>query len=137
MIGGGKNISPSEIENKIKCSPYIKEAIVIGDGRRFLSALIMIDYENVGKWAQKNRLAYTNYKSLAGNREVFDLIRKEVDTANRSFARVESIKKFTILEKELDQDDEELTATQKVKRKVIEKKFKNEIDAIYGVRQEA
>ncbi len=137
ITSGGKNISPSEIENKIKCSPYIKEAIVIGDGRRFLSALIMIDYENVGKWAQKNRLAYTNYKSLAGNKEVFDLIRKEVDTANRSFARVESIKKFTILEKELDQDDEELTATQKVKRKVIEKKFKNEIDAIYGVRQEA
>ena len=132
ITSGGKNISPSEIENKLKCSPYIKEAIVIGDGRKFLSALIQIDYENTGNWAQKNRIPYTTYKSLAENPQVFELIKEEVSRANEGFARVESVKKYIILDKELDQDDEELTATQKVKRRVIEKRFRTEIDAMYG-----
>jgi len=132
ITSGGKNISPSEIENKIKCSPYVKEAVVIGDGRKFLSALIQLEYDNVGNWAQKNKIAYTNYKSLAENKAVYELIKKEVDEANESFARVEAIKKFKIMEKELDQDDEELTATQKVKRKVIAERFKKEIDELYG-----
>jgi long-chain acyl-CoA synthetase len=132
ITSGGKNISPSEIENKMKCSPYIKEAIVLGDRRKYLSALIQLEYDNVGKWAQNHKIPYTNYRSLARNPAVYELIKQQVDRVNETLARVETVKKFLILEKELDQDDEELTATQKVKRKVIEKRFQKEIEAMYG-----
>lgn len=132
ITSGGKNISPSEIENKMKCSPYIKEAIVIGDGRKYLTALVQIDYENTGNWAQNNRIPYTTYKSLASNPLVYNLIKQEIAAVNETLANVETIKKFTILEKELDQDDEELTATQKVKRKVVAKRFRKEIDQMYA-----
>jgi long-chain acyl-CoA synthetase len=132
ITSGGKNISPSEIENKMKCSPYIKEALVIGDGRKYLTALVQIDYENTGNWAQNNRIPYTTYKSLASNPLVHDLIKQEIAAVNETLANVETIKKFTILEKELDQDDEELTATQKVKRKVVAKRFRKEIEQMYS-----
>ena len=132
ITSGGKNISPSEIENKMKCSPYIKEAIVLGDRRKYLSALIQLEYDNVGKWAQNHKIPYTNYKSLARNPAVYELIKQQVDQVNETLARVETVKKFLILEKELDQDDEELTATQKVKRKVIAKRFQKEIEEMYG-----
>jgi long-chain acyl-CoA synthetase len=131
ITAGGKNIAPSEIENKLKFSPFIKEAIVIGDRRKYLTCLIQIELENLENWAQNNRIAYTNYKSLATHLEVKKLIQTEVDEANSHFARVETIKKFTILDKELDPDDEELTATMKVKRSIIEKKYKYLIDALY------
>ncbi len=131
ITAAGKNIAPSEIENSLKFSPYIKEAIVIGDRRKYLSCLIQIELETVSHWAQNNRIAYTNYKSLATHPDVRELIQKEVDRTNSSFARVERIKKFTILDKELDQDDEELTATMKVKRANIEKKFKDLIASMY------
>ncbi|NIR67977.1 MAG: long-chain fatty acid--CoA ligase, partial [candidate division Zixibacteria bacterium] len=132
ITSGGKNISPSEIENKMKCSPYIKEAIVIGDGMKYLTALIQIEYDNVGNWAQNEKIPYTNYKNLAQNPSVYELIKIEVEGVNETLAKVETIKKFRILEKELDQDDEELTATQKVKRKVIAKRFEEEIKEMYG-----
>jgi long-chain acyl-CoA synthetase len=131
ITSGGKNISPSEIENKMKCSPFIKEAIVIGDRRKYLTALIQIEYDNVGNWAQNNKIPYTNYKSLAQNSSVYELIKYEMEKVNETLAQAETIKKFKIFEKELDQDDEELTATQKVKRKVIADRFKNEIDELY------
>jgi long-chain acyl-CoA synthetase len=134
ITSGGKNISPSEIENRMKCSPYIKEAIVIGDGRKYLTALIQLDFENVGNWAQAKKLPYTTYKSLATHSLVFSLIKEEVGKVNETLANVETIKKFKVLEKELDQDDEELTATQKVKRKVVAKRFSQEIEAMYGSR---
>ncbi|MFH1116497.1 MAG: AMP-binding protein [Pseudomonadota bacterium] len=132
ITAGGKNIAPSEIENSLRYSSYIKEAIIIGDRRKFLSCLIQIELENVAQWAQHNRIAYTNYKSLATHPEIRKLIQGEVDKTNDNFARVERIKKFVILDKELDQDDEELTATMKVKRASIEKKYKQLIDSIYG-----
>lgn len=132
ITSGGKNISPSEIENKLKCSPYIKEAIVIGDRKKYLISLIQIDYENVGNWAQNNKIAYSTYKSLAINPSVNNLVKTEILAVNENLAQVEKIKKFKILEKELDQDDEELTATQKVKRKVISKRFHREIEEMYG-----
>ncbi len=131
ITAGGKNIAPSELENSLKFSPYIKEAIVIGDRRKYVSCLIQIELENVAHWAQNNRIAYTNYKSLATHHDVKKLIQAEVEKTNRNFAQVEKIKKFTILDKELDQDDEELTATMKVKRSNIEKKFKDLIDSMY------
>ena len=131
ITSGGKNISPSEIENKLKCSLYIKEALVIGDRRKYLTALIQIEYDNVGNWAQNNKIPYTNYKSLAQNPSVYELAKYEIEKVNETLAQVETIKKFQILEKELDQDDEELTATQKVKRKVIAERFKKEIEEMY------
>ena len=131
ITAGGKNIAPSELENRLKFSPYIKEAIVIGDRRKYLTCLIQIELENVEHWAQINRIPYTNYKSLATHPEVNKLIQAEVDKANSNFARVETVKRFTILDKELDQDDEELTATMKVKRAIIEKKFKDLIESMY------
>jgi len=134
ITSGGKNISPSEIENKMKCSPYIKEAVVIGDKRKYLTALIQLEYDNVGNWAQNNRIPYTTYKSLAQNTSVYELIRDEIEKVNETVAQVETIKRFKMLEKELDQDDEELTATQKVKRKVIAERFAGEIEELYSAK---
>ncbi len=132
ITSGGKNIAPSEIENRLKCSPYINEAIVIGDGRKFLSALIQIEYDNVAKWAQERSIAYTTFKSLARNQKIYEMIKKEVHEANKDFAQVETIKQFRLLDKELDHDDDELTATLKLRRKTVYKKFGDIIEEMYG-----
>ena len=132
ITSGGKNITPSLIENALKDSPYIREAILLGDGRNFLSALIQIDLEATGKWAQAKAIQYTTYRSLAERPEIEALIAEEVARVNARFARVENIRKFVILKKELDHDDGELTATMKVRRKAIETKFTDEINTIYG-----
>ncbi len=133
ITSGGKNIAPSLIENELKVSPYIKEAIVLGDGKKFISALIQIDFDNVGKWATNRQLAYTTFKSLSSMSLVNELIQKAVNTTNAKFARVENIRKFLLLTKELDHDDDEMTATMKVRRATIYKKFAKEIDMIYDV----
>ena len=132
ITSGGKNIAPSLVENELKVSPYIKEAIVLGDGRKFVSALIQIDFENMGKWATDQRFPYTNFKSLAQLPEVHQKIQAEVDRVNEQFARVENVRKFLLLTKELDHDDDEMTATMKVRRTNIYKKFAREIEQIYG-----
>jgi len=132
ITSGGKNITPSLIENALRDSPYIREAILLGDGRKFLSALIQVDLEAAGKWAQANDVQYTTYRTLAENPKVRELIAREVDKVNARFARVENIRKFEILKKELDHDDGEMTATMKVRRKAIETKFAKEIASIYG-----
>ena len=132
ITSGGKNIAPSEIENALKDSPYIKEVIVVGDGRKFLGALIQIDFDNVGLWASDRDLAYTTYKSLTLLPQVRELIQEVVNDVNARFARVENIRRFVFLEKELDHDDGELTATQKVRRSIIDKKFAAELEEIYG-----
>jgi long-chain acyl-CoA synthetase len=131
ITSGGKNISPSEIENMLKFSPYINEAIVIGDGRKYLTALIQIEYDTVANWAQNRRIAFTTFKSLATNPEVRELIQGEVDKVNSKLAQVETIKKFTLLTKELDPDDDEVTATRKIRRKIIAQKFSQEIEEMY------
>ena len=132
ITSGGKNITPSLIENALKDSSFIREAVLIGEGRNFLAALIQIDLETTGKWAQEQRIAYTNYRSLAENSRVRALIAGEIDGVNARFARVENIRKFVILSKELDHDDGELTATMKVRRRAIENRFGAEIESIYG-----
>ena len=132
ITSGGKNIAPSLVENELKVSPYIKEAIILGDGRQFVSALIQIDFENMGKWATNRQLAYTNFKSLAQLPEVRQKIQEAVNRVNEQFARVENVRKFLLLTKELDHDDNEMTATMKVRRSTIYKKFSQEIDQIYG-----
>jgi long-chain acyl-CoA synthetase len=131
ITSGGKNIAPSLVENELKVSPYVKEAVLLGDGKNFVSALIQVDFENVGKWATDHRLPYTNYKSLSQLPEVKKLIQKVVDEVNAKFARVENVRKFLILTKELDHDDDELTATMKVRRANIYKRFAREIGQIY------
>ena len=132
ITSGGKNITPSLIENALKESLYISEAVLLGDGRHFLAALIQIDLDTVGKWAQERGLAYTTYESLAALEPVHELMDGEVRRVNDRFSRVENIRKFVILRKQLDHDDGELTATMKVRRNVIEKKFAAEIAQIYG-----
>ncbi len=132
ITSGGKNIAPSLIENELKVSPYIKEAIVLGDGKKFISALIQIDFENAGKWATNREISYTNFKSLSGLPEVKNLIQEAVNITNAKFARVENIRKFLLLTKELDHDDGEMTATMKIRRASIYKKFAREIEEIYG-----
>ena len=133
ITAGGKNLSPSELENNLKVSPYIKEAIVCGDGKKFLSALIQIDFDNTSKWAERKSLAFTNYKSLASNKDVYKLIDAEIITANEKVSNVAGIKKFVILNKELDHDDDEMTATQKIRRNNILKKYKAQISSIYDL----
>jgi len=132
ITAGGKNISPSEIENTLKTSPFIKEAIVIGDRRKFISALIGIDDEVVGNWAQSRKITYTTYRDLSEQPEVIELVSREVDKANEKFARVETVKQFRLLPKELDHEDGEVTATQKIKRSAIEDIFSDLIEEMYG-----
>ncbi len=136
ITSGGKNITPSLIEDSLKESLHISEAVLLGDGRNFISALIQIDLDTVGKWAQDRGLAYTTYESLASLPSVRELIETDVKRVNERFSRVESIRKFVILRKQLDHDDGELTATMKVRRNVIEKKFAAEIAEIYGQSKE-
>ena len=131
ITSGGKNISPQEIENEFKASPYIRDAVVIGDGKKYLTALILIEYDNVGKWAEDNRIPYTTFKDLSQKPEVFELVSQITKEVNYNFAQVETIKKFTVLDKELDQDDDELTATQKVRRTIIEQKYRTVIEKMY------
>ena len=137
ITSGGKNLSPSEIENAVKASPYIKECIVIGDARKYVTALIQIDYENVAKWAEQQGLAFTTFRSLAENSAVVKLVDGEVRDANEGLAPVEQVKKFTLLTKELDHDDGEVTATMKVRRASITSKFAAEIEALYRERETA
>lgn len=134
ITSGGKNISPSEIEHALKESAYVREAIAVGDGRNFVAALIQIDYDTVGKWAQERQLSFTTFRSLTLLAEVRELIGQDVQKANSRFARVAQVRKFALLSKELDHDDGELTATMKVRRKSIEQKFAQEISELYGAR---
>jgi long-chain acyl-CoA synthetase len=137
VTAGGKNVSPSLVENALKVSPYVKEAVVVGDGEKFLAALVQIDFENVGQWATERRLPYTNFRSLTRLQEVRDLVAAEVERTNEGLAPVEQVRAFRLLEKELDHDDNEVTATMKVRRKTIYEKFAPLIAEIYGAPQGA
>ena len=131
ITAGGKNVTPSELENDLKFSPYITDAVVIGDKRPYLVVIIMIDQENVEKFAQDTDVPFSNYASLTRSPEVQALIWAEVERVNKKFARVEQIKKFYLLETQLSADDEELTPTMKLKRKLVEKKYAAQIEAMY------
>lgn len=131
ITAGGKNITPSELENDLKFSPYITDAVVIGDRRAYLTAIVMVDQENVEKYAQEHDIPFSNYASLTRAKEIQDLIWGEIERVNRKFARVEQIKKFFLLENQLTAEDEELTPTMKLKRKLVEKKYADRIEAMY------
>jgi long-chain acyl-CoA synthetase len=132
ITAGGKNVTPSEIENQLKASPYIADAIVIGDQRPFLSALVMIDLENVARFAQDRRVPFSNYASLCAAAPVQALIQREIEAVNAKLARVETIKKFRLIDVVLTPEDEELTPTMKLKRKVVAQKYGKLIEAMYG-----
>ncbi len=132
ITAGGKNISPSEIENSLKTSLYVKEAMVIGDRRKFLSALIGIELDTVGDWALRRNIPYTTYRDLSEKPEVLELIQGVVNETNEKFARVESIREFRMIPKELDHEDGELTATQKIKRSAMEDAFGGLIEEMYA-----
>jgi long-chain acyl-CoA synthetase len=132
ITAGGKNITPSEWENELKFSPYVTDAVVIGDKRAYLTALVMIDQENVEKFAQDNDIPFSNYTSLTRAPEVRALVQAEIDKVNTKFARVEQIKKFFLLESQLTAEDEELTPTMKLKRKLVQQKYAAQIDAMYA-----
>ena len=131
ITAGGKNITPSELENQIKFSPYVTDAVVIGDKRPYLVCLIMIDQENVEKFAQDNDVPFSNYLSLTRAAEVQKLIEGEIERVNKQFARVEQIKKFRLIEKKLGAEDEELTPTMKLKRKLVSQKYAELIESMY------
>lgn len=132
ITAGGKNITPSELENELKFSPYVTDAVVIGDKRPYLTVIIMIDQENVEKYAQDHDVPFSNYESLTRAKEVQELIQGELDRVNAKFARVEQIKKFFLLETQLSAEDEELTPTMKLKRKLVQTKYAQRIEAMYG-----
>ena len=131
ITAGGKNLSPTEIENTMKASPLIKECIVIGDRRKFISALIQIDYESVAAWAEDKKIPFTTFKSLAENPQVFKLISEVVANANAGLAPVANVRKFILLTKELDHDDGEVTATMKIKRSMIYARYETAIAEMY------
>lgn len=131
ITAGGKNLTPSEIEKTMKASPYIKECIVIADGRKFVSALIQIDYETVAKWAESRQIPFTHFRSLVEHPDVRALIDTEVGRGNAQLAQVSHIRRFHLLTKELDHDDGEVTATMKVRRSSIYKTYADVIDSMY------
>ena len=131
ITSGGKNISPSEIENSLKTSPYVKEAMVIGDGRKYLTALMGIEFDTVGDWALRKGIPYTTYRDLSEKPEVIELMQGIVNATNEKFARVEQIKKFRMIPKELDHEDGELTATQKIKRGAMKDMFEELVEGMY------
>jgi len=131
ITAAGKNIAPQYIENKLKFSPYINDAVVIGDGQRYLVAMIVIDEENVTKWAQDRRLPFTTYTDLSQHEEIRDLIAREVEAVNKTLSSPEQVKKFTVLPKRLYAEDGEVTPTLKVKRKAVMEKYGELIRQLY------
>ena len=132
ITAGGKNITPSEFENQLKFSPYITDAVVIGDRRPYLVALVMIDHENVELYAQEKAIPFSNYASLCRRPEIQELIQAEIDRVNKAFARVEQVKKFRLIEAKLTAEDEELTPTMKLKRKLVNDKYSALIETMYA-----
>ncbi|MFW7342784.1 AMP-binding protein [Pollutimonas sp. H1-120] len=131
ITAGGKNLTPSEIENKVKASAYVKECIVIADGRKYVSALVQIEFDTVAKWAESQGIAFTHFRSLAEHDAVRALIEREIEAANSQLADVSRIRRFHLLIKELDHDDGEVTATMKVRRASIYRGYAAQIEALY------
>jgi long-chain acyl-CoA synthetase len=137
VTAGGKNIAPSEIENLLKASPFISEAILFADGRKFPAALIEIDFDTVADWARQNGVIYTGFTSLAQHARIVELIGREIDKANVALARVEQVKKFRVIPKELDPEEGDTTPTRKIKRRHTYLLFKDLVEDMYRDAAEA
>jgi long-chain acyl-CoA synthetase len=131
ITAGGKNIAPQYLENLLKFSPYINDSVVIGDKRKYLTAIIVIDEENVTKYAQDHKVQFTTFATMTKAPEIIELIQQEVDKVNKQVARVENIRKFAILDKKLYTEDGEVTPTMKVKRTSINKQYGDLIESMY------
>ena len=131
VTAGGKNITPQYIENKLKASIYINDAVVIGDRRKYLTCLIMIDEDNVVKFAQDHKIQFSTYKDLTGDEQIIALIGGEVQKVNETLSRVENIRKFTLIPKRLYEEDGEVTPTMKIKRKKVHEAYSDLIEAMY------
>jgi len=136
VTAGGKNITPTEIENAIKASPYISEVVVFADGRKFPSALIEIDFNTVAEWARRNKVLYTGFTSLATHPKTYELIAGEVEKGNQLLARVERVKKFKIIPKELDPEEGDTTPTRKIKRKLMYEMFQDLVEEMFRSKEE-
>jgi long-chain acyl-CoA synthetase len=130
-LADGTTLAPQFIENKLKFSPYVREAVAVGPGRSFVATLVNIDMETVGKWAERRGLTYTTYADLAQKPEVYDLVQREVERVNRDLPAPLRIRRYVLLHKELDPDDEEITRTRKLRRGVITRKYGPIIEALY------
>ena len=135
-LSDGSRFSPQLIENKLKFSPFIMDAVVIGQEKPYIAAMISVDAGNVGKWAENRQLAYTTFTDLSQKKEIYELIAEEVAKANHSLPKVAKVRRFVLLYKELDADDEELTRTRKVRRKFVIERYKELIEALYGDQEE-
>jgi long-chain acyl-CoA synthetase len=131
-LKSGERFSPMFIENKLKFSPYIKEVVCVGHQHDFIIAMVCIDFGIVGKWAEENRINYTTYTDLASKPQVYDFIEKEVRKVNATLKESSRVRKFLLLYKELDADDDELTRTRKVRRGFIDQKYADIIDGVYA-----
>tara|TARA_B100000959_G_scaffold285735_1_gene361499 strand:+ start:2946 stop:4772 length:1827 start_codon:yes stop_codon:yes gene_type:complete len=132
ITSGGKNVSPSEIENQLKFSPYVTDAVVIGDKRKYLTCLVMIDNETVSQFAQENNIPFSDYKSLCATTEVQSLIKSEIERINLSLAQAETLKNFRLIDRQLTVEDDELTASMKLKRNVVNEKYAYLINQMYS-----
>src|SRR5699024_3278446 len=131
ITAGGKNVTPAEIESRLKFSPYVADAVVIGDRRRYLTCLVMIDQENVEKFAQANAIPYSDFASLTRAPQVRELIGQVVADTNRDFATAEQIKDFRLIDILLTPEDEELTPTMKLKRAHVDRRHSGLIESMY------
>jgi long-chain acyl-CoA synthetase len=131
ITAGGKNITPAFIENKLKFSTYIQDAVVVGDGRKYLVALILIDEDNVTKYAQDHRIPFTTFEDLTRNPEIGKLIEAEISRVNKTLSKVESVKKFELLPRRFYEEDGDVTPTKKVKRRFLEKRYADTIERMY------
>ncbi|MBA7630878.1 hypothetical protein ES703_38403 [subsurface metagenome] len=129
-LGDGTGFSPSYIENKLKFSPYIRDAVITGDDEEFVGALISIDFPNLGNWAEKHRIPYTTFVDLSQKPEAYELIRNDVVKINRRLPEKQRIRRFALLHKELDADDAELTRTRKLRRKEVSQRYLDMIEAL-------
>ncbi len=131
ITAAGKNIAPAYIENKLKASSFINDSVLIGDAKKFLTAIIILDEDSVSEWAQRRKIPFTTYSDLVQNEDVIKLIEGEVETVNKTLARAEQVKKFRILPKKLAQEDGDVTPTLKVKRASILKTYAALIESMY------
>ncbi|MDP2862014.1 MAG: AMP-binding protein, partial [Desulfobacterales bacterium] len=135
-LADGSKFSPQLIENKLKFSPYINEAMVVGKDLPFIAALIIMDMANMGKWAENHKMTYTTFTDLSQKKEVYDLIAEEIGRINRSLPKIARVRRFVMMYKELDADDEELTRTRKLRRSFVAERYADLIDALYGAKEE-
>jgi long-chain acyl-CoA synthetase len=131
ITAGGKNITPAYIENKLKFSPYVQDAVVVGDQRKYLVALLLIDEDNVTKYAQDHRIPFTTFQDLTQSPEVVQLIDREVEAVNKTLSQVETIKKFALLPRRFYAEEGDVTPTMKVKRRALEQRYADVIASLY------